>query len=78
MSFRCQKCGEAQQAGKRPNRVVTRWREFGGDYDRPVTRQIAEEQDQCDDCVAEAAVEVEPDTTMGLALKGSLEELCSV
>ena len=76
MSFRCQKCGEAQDAGKRPHRVVTRWRETRGNYDHPPMRQIAEEQNHCDDCVAEAEAEVESETTLGLALKEKLGELC--
>jgi hypothetical protein len=77
MSFRCQKCGEAQPAGTRPKIVVTRWREIGGDYDRPITRQIVEEQKHCPGCAAEDAAEVEPETTMGLALKEKLGELCA-
>jgi hypothetical protein len=77
MSFRCQRCVVAQPAGTRPNRVVTRWREHDGDYDRPAIRQIAEEQNWCAACVAEAAAEVEPVTAMGLALKEKLGELCA-
>jgi hypothetical protein len=54
---------------------VVRWRETRGNYDHPPQRQIAQEQDQCDACVAEAAAEVESETTMGLALKEKLGEL---
>jgi hypothetical protein len=59
MSFRCEKCGEAQPPSKRPNRVVTRWREIGGSYDHPPMRQIAEEQDQCDTCAGVATAKEE-------------------
>jgi hypothetical protein len=77
MSFRCQKCGTAQPSGTRPRRVVTRWRTFGGTYDHPPMRQIAEEQNWCVECLESSEVEDEPETAMGQALKASLEDRCA-
>jgi hypothetical protein len=77
MSFRCQKCGTAQPSGARPRRVVTRWRTFGGTYYTPPMRQIAEEQNWCDECFDAFEAEKEPETVMGQALKTSLEDRCA-
>lgn len=56
MSFRCKKCGEAQESGVRPNRVVVETRERvyraadGGDI---LGSEIVREEDRCEGCVGD-------------------------
>jgi hypothetical protein len=52
MSFRCERCGKAQPAGIRPNRVVVKRKGVlhRGEYGDTPGTQIAKEQNECDDC----------------------------
>lgn len=52
MSFRCERCHEAQPARAKPNIVVTEWRDRA---DQP--RQIKKEERICDRCAGKPVVE---------------------
>ncbi len=59
MSFRCEKCKVAQPPGARPHRVVTKTRSVDRGRNTPLSSEIAEEQNHCDQCVGVVSGEKE-------------------